>query len=464
MNRAKMIARITYVILAVIVLGLALSCGGGSRKTMGTLPTVSSSSGGSNASFDQVDRRACIPEDEIYRLSPTLQEMYEDPGWNGSLSSTTADTMPRETQSVDVDVDMVGNSMVTVGAVEQNAPEASVLVPPPPTLSIEGLAARHEGAARVNRGLEPVVPVKSASYPFIPPDDPGTYTVPGEYDPDDWDGTGSPPWGSDGADADLYEDRIQGVDDTDEQGRSYVKLGLTKSSQFNRGSVEDSGLSAVYQSYTIPTGGEPEWGEWSYPSEDTYDFVPEPAYVVEGYVYDKLQRLTTVQRYSQLTSFVWYDILIAPLADVSSAYMSTEPPNETYARYQPYSYDDEQMLYGEAWMVEMVSSANEDIQGYIDDRENIGGSTTADPFLYLRELMTFPIFGVIHQRWTDDVWYMGVHPPWEGRLGWPLTDPFIDIGGRLQTGPMGHYYRYGQYFEKGFMWYYDYLDADSRTR
>ncbi len=446
MRKAKMIARITYVILAVIVLGLALSCGGGSKKTMGTLPSVSSSSGGSNASFDQVNRGACISEDDIYKLSPVLQELYNDPGWDGPLTSTTADTMPRETQSVDVDV--VEKTMVTVGAVEQNAPEASVPmstpVPPPPTLSIEGLAARHENAARVNRGLEPVMPVKSASYPYIPPDEPGYYTVPGEYDPNDWDGTGDPPWGSDGGDADILEDRIQRVDVFVEQGRSFVKLGLTTANQFNRGSAVASELSAVYQTYSVPIA---DWGEWSYPAEDTYDFVPEPAYFVADYIYDKLQMSTSVRRYSQMIDFAWYDILITPLDDVSIEYMSTSPPNETYARYQPYFYDAEKMPYGEAWMVGLTSSANEYIQGLIDLQasDNL-------------PIATFPTFGVIHQRWTDDVWNMGVDPPWEGRLGWPLTDPFIDKGGRLLTGPMGHYYRYGQYFEKGFMWWLDYLD------
>jgi hypothetical protein len=415
MHRAIGIARVTYVMLAVIVLGLALSCGGGSHKSVGTLPSVSSGSGGSAASFGQSDRSACIPEDEVYRLSPIMQELYGDPGWKGSVTPVPASTP----------------------------------VPAPPALNIEDAAARYEGATRLNRDEEPVVPVRGVSHQYIPPDDPGYYPMPGEYDPDDWNGTGSPPWGSDGGDEDIYEDRIQRVDKFTEQGKSFVKEGSTRPNQFNRGTMEIGTLTAVYQTYNIPTGGDPEWGEWAYPSEDTYDVVVEPAYFVDGYIYDKLQMSTSVRRYSQMVDFAWYDILIAPLDDVSGDFMSTQPPNETYASYQPYFFDDETLLFGEAWIVELASSENELIQELIDLQ-------VADDL----PIVTYPIFGVIQQRWADDVWNMGVDPPWEGRLGWPLSDPFIDRSGRLLTGPLGPFYRYGQYFEKGFMWHVDYIDPE----
>ena len=416
MRKAIGIARLTYVILAVIVLGLALSCGGGSHKSVGTLPAVSSGSGNdSTASFGAGDRRACIPEDEVYKLSPIMQEMYGDPGWKGSVTPVPASTP----------------------------------VPAPPALNIEDAAARCEGTARLERDGEPVVPVRGVSHLYIPPDEPGYYPMPGEYDSEDWNGTPPPPWGSDGDDEDIYEDRIQRVEDFTEQGRSFVKEGSTRPNQFNRGTTEVGTLTAVYQTYDIPTGGDPEWGEWSYPSEDTYDVVTEPAYFVDGYVYDKMQMSTSVRRYSQMVDFAWYDILIAPVDDMGDDYMSTQPPNETYASYQPYFFDDETLLFGEAWMVELASSENDYIQELIDLQ-------VADDM----PVAVFPVFGIIHQRWADDVWNMGVDPPWEGRLGWPLSDPFIDRGGRLLTGPLGPYYRYGQYFEKGFMWHVDYIDPE----
>jgi hypothetical protein len=37
----------------------------------------------------------------------------------------------------------------------------------------------------------------------------------------------------------------------------------------------------------------------------------------------------------------------------------------------------------------------------------------------------------------------------------------IDRNGRLLTGPKGQYYQYAQYFEKGFMWWLDYLSPDT---
>ncbi len=445
-----MIARVTYVMLAVIVLGLALSCGGGSQKATGTLPAVSSSTGIGSASSGELDRSACIPEDEIYRLSPILQELYSDPGWDGP--PTPMGEPARQAQSVDVV--MGEESMATAGVPGEETAARGVEVPPPPPLDLEVIAARYEGEARVDRGAEPVVPVKGASYPYIPPAD-GQYKDPGEYDPDDWSGgTGDPPWGSDDDPDDDLEDRIQKVSWADELGKSCVKLGKTDVNQFNRGWSVESDLSAVYQTYVVPMGGENRWGEWSYPSGETYDVVAEPAYVVDGYIYLKIQMKTSVKRYSQMSDFSWYDILIAPVDEVSAAYMSTRPPNETYAKYQPYYYDEESMPYGQAWMVDMVSSANETIQEYIDNREDLSEEERGE----IMQFMSFPIFGLIHRRWADDVWVMDVDPPWEGRLGWPLSDPFIDRDGRLLTGPLGPFYRYGQYFEKGFMWHYDYIE------
>ncbi len=202
-------------------------------------------------------------------------------------------------------------------------------------------------------------------------------------------------------------------------------------------------MAAVYQSYREVDG---RWGEWSYPAPQTYVTVPDPGIDVYGYIFDKLQMASKVKRYSQVENFAWYDILIAPLDVRGPSAMSPQPPNETYAAVQEFYFDTAMSIAGaEAWMVALTSSEEDKIQELIDKQITDG------------PVATFPVFGTIFKRWADDVYNVGVDEPWTGRLGWPLGDPFVDRSGRYLTGPAGQYLRYGQYFEKGYMWWNDYV-------
>ena len=410
MLKAMINARAIGVAMAVIVLGLVLSCGGGSRKAANVLPSL----GGTSTSSGNIDRTASVPESEIAKLDPVVQQLYGDPGWHGP-PTPQAPTTP---------------------------------VPPPPAFNIEDIIAQVGSLEPVERVSEPVVTEKGTSFTYPPPP-PDYFPSKGEYRSTDYNPPTipTPPWGWDVAtDTDYLEDRINLVSELSELEVSFVQRGESRANQFNRGyaSGGDS-LAAVFQAWVLGT----DHGEWSYPAHQTSQTVMAAAYWLQGFPYLLEQRPATVKRFNQLDAMAWYDVLIAPMANAGAPIMSTGTgtENETYAKYQPFTFDATKLVYGdEAWIVELTASENDDIQDLIDEQAAVG------------PVATYPIFGAIFQRWADDVWNVGVDDPWMGRLGWPLVRwMFIDRGGRLLTGPKGQYYQYGQYFEKGFMWWLDYL-------
>ena len=413
MRKAVLTARIALVILAVMVLGLALSCGGGHR-TASVLPGVS---GDTHNTAGGGDRTASVPLSDIGKLDPRVQELYADPGWEGPVT-----------------------------------PQAPVEAPPaPPELTIERILSENANVERLDRQAEPVVDSKGASYPFVPPTDPNYFPMAGEYDPVIYPGSPpltNPPYGSDDAsDGDRLEDRLQRADQFNKIARSFVRRGITVTNQFNRGFAADNSLAAIYQSFRDVNG---KWGEWSYPASQTYVSVPSAAPIVSGNVFDKLQLASKVKRFSQVENFALYDILIAPMGALGSPVIAPQTPNETYASVQEFFFDTTMNIPGaEAWMVALTSSSEDKIT------ELIGKQTTSGP------VATFPVFGTIFKRWADDVYNVGVDEPYTGRLGWPLGDPFIDRSGRYLTGPNGQYLRYGQYFEKGYMWWNDYISPNT---
>jgi hypothetical protein len=319
------------------------------------------------------------------------------------------------------------------------------------------------------RNEEPVVPVKDTSYPVIPPDDPGYYPILAEYDTDDWDPGGGdtppPPWGVDD-DEDGYEDLFEGTDDWFVTVyKSFVKEGVTIANQFNRGTqAGGNAVSAVYQSFRHLDGSEAT-GEFQYRAAE--DGILLNPYTLSDLWYEQFNMATSLTRYSDPTAVVWYAVMIAAASEVNDNsgdhYESTGCPNVTLADYQAFSYDPDKLplldVSGEDWddngslvgsiMTSLVSSENEYIQELITEQTD-----TDDP------IATFGCMGMILQRWSDDRFSPFDHA-WQGRLGWPLSDPFIDRNGRVLVGPLGQYRRYGQWFERGFIWWNDYLDPST---
>jgi len=425
------------ILLTLMILGVMAACGGGGKSAhRAVLPQLD----GSGSTASQGGKYGfSFTEADIPNLSPEIQELLALPGWEGPPSPIP--------------------------------PVSGAPMPEPPT--VEDLIAMKRDLMEQSDGLyrndEPVVPVKGTAYIVIPPDDPGYYPILGEYDPDDWDPGGGdtppPPFGVDD-DEDGYEDLFEGTDDWFVTVyKSFVKEGTTIANQFNRGSLTaGDAVSAVYQSFRHLEGSFAT-GEFHYRSAES-GILLHP-YAVSELYYKQFNMPAELTRYSDPTPVVWYAVMIAAASEVNdnggAHFESTNCPNETLADYQAFSYDPEKLplldVSAEGWeengslvgsiMTSLVSSENSYIQELIDEQV-----TEDAPYA------TFSCIGMILQRWVDDK-YSPFDDAWQGRLGWPLSDPWIDRNGRVITGPLGQYRRYGQWFERGFMWWNDYLDPST---
>jgi hypothetical protein len=426
-------ARWVGLTLVIMLLGAMVACGGGKSGTHSTLPSVGRTAGTSGTGFEFTDS-------DIPNLSPELQGYLALPGWNGPASPV---------------------------------PPVSGAPAPKPISVEEFLQMRQElfnESGDMTRSDDPQVPVKGSSYAWIPPTNPDYFPGLGEYDTADWNPNSpthpaNPPFGLD-ENEDGIEDLFANVDQLNILTyASFVKHGVSTPNQFNRGStVGGTALSAVYQAIRTELGNNPT-GELAY-REAENAFLTK-AYRIPG-LYYKLENLTVnVKRFSDPTSIKWFALMIGPAGEIRNnggAHFQSIPdgPNQTKADYQGWSYDPIQNPFvataGLGWgdsnsvvgsiMMSLQSSNNTNIQTLITKQttENLPWAT-------------FGTFGLLMQRWIDDR-FSPLTQPWEGRLGWPLGDPFIDRGGRVLVGPIGQYYRYGQYFEKGYMWWNDYLDPN----
>ena len=421
------------ILLTLVILGVMAACGGGGKSAQrAVLPQLD----GSGSTASQGGKYGfSFTEADIPNLSPEIQEFLAMPGWKGPATPVP--------------------------------PVSGAPMPELPT--VEDLIAMKRDMIDQSDGLyrneEPVVPVvKDTSYPVIPPDDPGYYPLLAEYDPDDWDPP--PPLFGVDDDEDGYEDLFENAD-----GwfvvvyKSFVKEGITIANQFNRGS-QDGGdaVSAVYQSFRHLDGSDAT-GEFQYRSAES-GILLNPYTVIELW-YEQFNMATRLTRISDPTTVMWYAVMIAAASEVNDNsgdhYESTGCPNETLADYQAFSFDPDKLplldVSSEGWddngslvgslMTSLVSSENEYIQELITEQAD-----TADP------IATFGCMGMILQRWSDDRFSPFDHA-WQGRLGWPLSDPFVDRNGRVLVGPLGQYRRYGQWFERGFIWWNDYLDPST---
>jgi hypothetical protein len=426
-------ARWAGLTLVIMLLGAMVACGGGRSGTHSTLPSVGRTAGTSGTGFEFTDS-------DIPNLSPEIQGYLALPGWNGPPSPV---------------------------------PPVSGAPAPKPISVEEFLQMRQDlfnESGDMTRSSDPQVPVKGSSYMWIPPADPNYFPNLGEYDTADWNPSSpshpaNPPFGLD-ENEDGVEDLFANVDQLNILTyASFVKHGLTTPNQFNRGStVGGTALSAVYQSIRTELGNNPT-GELAYREAENAFLTT--AYRIPG-LYYKLENLAVnVKRFSDPVAVRWYAIMIGPASEIRTnggAHFQSIPdgPNQTKADYQGWSYDPSLNPYvatgGLGWgdstsvvgsiMMSLQSSNNTNIQTLITKQ-----ATQNLPWA------TFGTFGLLMQRWIDDR-FSPMTQPWEGRLGWPLGDPFIDRAGRVLVGPIGQYYRYGQYFEKGYMWWNDYLDPN----
>jgi len=420
-------------VLMLVALLVAAGCGGGKSASRSVLPGIS----GGGTSGVSTDRGFAFTEEEIPGLDPQIQELLAHPGWSGPPSP--------------------------------QPPVSGAPMPPPYSVedSLSMIAELMEETEELMRSEDPVVPVRGTSYQMIPPP-PDYFPEAGEYDPEDYDPEDPPPpFGLD-EDENGYEDLFEVVDQFGiVTFASFVKHGITIQNQFNRGSAVAGGaVSAVYQKARSGAAGVEPDIELVYREAES-GFVPNP-YRLSGPMYTLFNSVSMLKKISDPTPVWWYAVVISPSSEYQDNgglyWESTGCPNETFAGIQAFAYDPEKLPLLQAdemdWdengslvgslACKLESSEHNLIQELIDQQVTSGIGPYA----------TFPVMGMILQRWIDDR-YSPFTEPWEGRLGWPLSQPVINRNGRVLTGPLGQYYQYYQYFEKGFMWWNDYISPDT---
>jgi len=460
--------RLLMVVAGVIVMGLVMSCGGGRSASVNLPAMVSGASHSANVVPDYVEGMV-MPESDIGKLSPTLQRLFRDPGWEGPATA-------------------------------QPAPEVAPVPEIPTVEEVQSWYARGGGNATFERHRS-VMPGKGVSYVEV---DSGGYPDAGEYDLAVYDPSGPdpPPWGSDVND-DGIDDRFESLDlATGDAPISYVWRGETIANPFNRGWTEGAReCSAVYQSFRDSTGlGR---AEYNYPGQDTgadgYGAVT--PYRLHGAIYDLWQSTAEeVQEVEYPEDFRWYDVMIAAVTnedDNGGAYYTsdfggTHDTLNTTAAVQWFSKDltdYEEMQFApleyplnnpneppnfphpggglkfenpeaaDSLVVKLMGSDNAKIDKLVNDpdegrTEDWYPPNTEPPARNYAGV--FPVFGVIAQRWADDTLTFNDYP-WEGPLGFPVSPPQVMNGGNRIVGARGDYHEFRQMFERGIIYWHKYV-------
>ena len=461
--RLRETVRLTMVAAGVIVMGLVMSCGGGGRSTPVSLSVPGAAAGSiTNVVPDYVEGTV-LPESDIDKLSPTLQELFRHPGWKEPV---------REVSQVEA-------------------------MPVPEIPTVEEIASWYamQGSGGSYERHRSVMPDKSASY-FE--DNSGTYPDPGEYDP----GVSSPDWGSDG-DSNGLDDRFESeLPFPGDWAISWLSRGDPVANPYHGG--YQSGMPetwAVYQAFRDSTGI--TRAEYNYlghhTAADGYGGLM--AYRLHGAIYDAWQaRAYGAALVEYLEPFRWYDVMMAAVTDeddngglyYTSDFGGLHESLNTTASVQWFSKDLREYATGQdapleyplndpneppnfphpggglkfdnpeaadSLMVQLMGSDNAKIDKIVN-----GDGTPANPgrteILYPPNTEppasnyagVFPVFGVIAQRWADDTLTFNDWP-WEGPLGFPVSPVMNTYGGNPAIGAQGQYYELYQLFERGIIYW-----------
>ncbi len=463
---SKGLFRLAVISLTVGLFAFAVSCGGGGGSKLSLTPGATTSSTDNAGTFaaDYIPGLV-IPESEISNLSPEFQKLLAHPGWQGPptpLEPAGPAPVPEPISVEDV-IDLYGNNVT----------------------------AEH-------------APGRGVSYVFR--DEPNLTDIAfGEYDPNIYDNnppTEEPPWGSDqesNGDGDGFDDRMQNTPNPEGmRGKTYFWLGVPRENYFSSGGSIGPGeyqfeVTEVYQGFLPSSGtqGDYPWRELGYRGDQTYAAgFTDPAFWIEGPNYELYNSTADeVQPLEWPRPFKWYEVLIAPMSNVDDdggAGYESGAGLKTFASVQWFSKDTSatspleyplsdpnypiNVPYGaDSAIVQLISSDNDKIQSdLIDKRKFVERADPNEEPASTGYLGTFPVFGVIFERWAFDVPFLTELPegqlPWEGPLGWPVTPPFMVNGGARIIGDDGfQFVRFGQGFEKGYI-YWDDVKGDRPDR
>jgi hypothetical protein len=416
-----------WLALCISTLALLTSCGGGKANLGGDSQQVSTNPVGGAVTGES----RTITEDEISSLPAWQQDLLADPGWNQPPITPRADTpMPAPSHELLLE----WQAKAQAAGIESGARAA------------EGKGSSHVG------GFQPTGALNRGEYniPFAPL----PATVP--YGCRDTGGTGQP--------IHMKEKKLaaEPIPIGANQAITFVEKGITASNHFNTtGGASNNALCAVYQIWssnrnanpatTAYSASAPQFAEVSYRADGGPGANGDPcnavkAYTVREFIWWKYNQ----QNFNALpgmNSTPLYNILVAPSSDLIGP--GTSPaPNSTVGRIQHFYCGNLSSVYGGGAIVSIESSGS-------------SCATFKDSIANNRLFYTNPIYGVLLKRWQDSVVKSMVAPnnnPWNGDFGWPVQGPTaFNNGASVLTGN-GAYYAWGMYFERGFMWWIDYIN------
>jgi len=167
------------------------------------------------------------------------------------------------------------------------------------------------------------------------------------------------------------------------------------------------------------------------------------AYTINDFIFAKYNS-SRFNALPNLDETPLYNILIAPSSEESAPQTSS---GGTVAHYQSFYMGTLADVYGGSEIVSIESSSSS-CQLFNSAIQN-------------RLSFTNPVYGVILRRWQDSVLKSMPQPdnvPWKGEFGWPVYGPTAYDGGAQTLTANGAYYAWGEYFERGFIWWIDYVN------
>jgi hypothetical protein len=440
---ANWCVRIGILVLVLAMSVAAFSCGGGGKVSLDSgNGGISAGDGTNQASGSRgTGQIQTVQEDEVASLPGWIQDLLSDPGWNQPYIQ----------------------------------PRANTALPAPSSAELLRLTQE----AQANPPAHMLRPTGSAGSKGASWNDPGGYTPPTIVFPGEYETAGAQPYGcvSGSVNGHAREDNLATIPDTPNgaiQVISYALNGLSDSNHFNAdGGQGTDAESAVYQLYASARDADPtrpydeyledyleneipipDFGEASYRADGgpgAGDACDGTAYVVEDFNWWEFNsELTAIPG----TSTALYNVLIAP-----SNNRGAENPSDygTGGRIQSFYLGTVSNCYGGGAIVGLFSAeescAVDSDTGYDTFDQMINDPATNFFF-------TNPIYGVALKRWYDAV-PGGADlndPAEENSLGWPVFGPVAYNGGVATLTAFGAYYAWGWYFEKGFMWWADYVN------
>lgn len=368
----------------------------------------------------QTGQQTVIRQDQIAQLPKWQRELLEDPGWE----------MP------------------------EIVPPSPTKLTPPSREMIAELFASQELLDRIpapqdfprltsswNKNASQAGGIEIGEYPFGPPDIVPDYGC--NSDPDN-----SSPAGN--AIEDIigqYQSEIPPV--------TYVNNGSARANHFAAGGSGTDMLSSVYQLFSDDLVEiDANWFEISYNAGllgtgigPGGDCSPVSAaggpFRVEGEIWRRFNADLSATPYRNPTKL--FNVLIAPSGEVSAP-LGTE--GNSVATYQPFYFGSVSKCYGDAWIVsiESTNSGCETFANFFSDPET---APTAQAFF------TNPVYGLLLKRWQD-MQLVGQAGPWESEIGMPVFGPFAYSNGAQLLNGKGEHYAWGEFYERGFIWWVDY--------